>query len=139
MKKFFSNKKSHTIEEGGAHLKISFWHLLNLKSKYLLKNYWSGSIKNKMILIFTMLHFKKMYQEKHQEISLTVYQKSWWYINYSSCDIEHNRQKLVTLGHFLPFYPPKNPKNQNFEKWKNSWRYHYFTNVYQKSQSLMYG
>ena len=30
--------KSHTCEEGGAHLKISFWHLLmNLKNKYLLK------------------------------------------------------------------------------------------------------
>ena len=31
-------KKSHTSEEGGAQLKISFWHLLmNLKIKYLLK------------------------------------------------------------------------------------------------------
>ena len=29
-------KKSHTCEEGGAHLKIYFWHLLiNLKNKYL--------------------------------------------------------------------------------------------------------
>ena len=27
--------------------------------------------------------------------------------------------KLVILGHFLPFYPPKKPQNQNFEKWKN--------------------
>ena len=27
-------KKSHTCEEGGAHLRISFWHLLmNLKNK----------------------------------------------------------------------------------------------------------
>ena len=38
---------------------------------------------------------------------------------YSSWDIEQNMQKLVTLGHFLPFYPPKKPQNQNFEKWKN--------------------
>ena len=38
---------------------------------------------------------------------------------YSSWDIEQNILKLVILGHFLPFYPPKNPKNQNFEKWKN--------------------
>ena len=44
---------------------------------------------------------------------------------YRSQDIEHNILKLVILGHFLPFYPPpppplprKNPKNQNFEKWK---------------------
>ena len=38
---------------------------------------------------------------------------------YSSWDIEQNILKLVILGHFLPFYHPKNPKNQNFEKWKN--------------------
>ena len=38
---------------------------------------------------------------------------------YSSWDIEQNLLKLVILGHFLPFYPLKNAKNQNFEKWKN--------------------
>ena len=37
---------------------------------------------------------------------------------YGSWDIECDRLKLVTLGHFLPFYPPKNQKNQNFEKMK---------------------
>ena len=32
------NKKSHTWEKGGAHLRISFWHLLkNLKNKLFLK------------------------------------------------------------------------------------------------------
>ena len=39
---------------------------------------------------------------------------------------------FVILGHFLPFYPTNNPKNQNFEKMKkkkNTWRYHYFTQV----------
>ena len=41
------------------------------------------------------------------------------YMIYSSWDIEQNILKLVILGHFLPFYPRKNPKNQNFEKWKN--------------------
>ena len=30
---------------------------------------------------------------------------------------------LVILGHFLPFYPPNNPKNQNFEKIKKTPRY----------------
>ena len=31
-------KKSRTCEEGGAHLRISFWHLLmNLKNKLLLE------------------------------------------------------------------------------------------------------
>ena len=35
---------------------------------------------------------------------------------YSSWDMKHNRQDIfVILGHFLPFYPTNNPKNQNFE------------------------
>ena len=37
---------------------------------------------------------------------------------YSSWDIQQNKLELVILGHFLPFYSPKNPKNQNFEKRK---------------------
>ena len=37
---------------------------------------------------------------------------------YSFWEIKQNILKLVILGHFLPFYPPKNPKNQDFEKWK---------------------
>ena len=41
---------------------------------------------------------------------------------------------FIILGHFLPFY---NPKNQNFEKMKkkNTCRYYHFTQVYQKSWS----
>ena len=38
------------------------------------------------------------------------------------------------FGSFLSFYPPNNPQNQNFEKWKNTWRYHLFTLVYHKLQ-----
>ena len=45
-------KKSHTCEEGGAHLRISVWHwLMNLKNKYFLKNCSSWSVKNKLILL----------------------------------------------------------------------------------------
>ena len=69
---------------------------------------------------------------------------------YGSWDMKRNRQVFVILGHFLPFYPTNNPKNQNFEKkkWKKqkqnknkknktkqnktTWRYHLFTKVYQK-------
>ena len=36
-------------------------------------------------------------------------------------DIECNRQNIfVILNHFLPFYSPKNPQNQNFEKLKKA-------------------
>ena len=40
-------------------------------------------------------------------------------------------QQFDILSHFLHFYPLNNPKNQNFGKMKNSWKYH-FTFVYHK-------
>ena len=43
--------------------------------------------------------------------------------------------KMVTLGHFLPFLPPKKPKNQILKNENICWRYHHFTQVYQKLQS----
>ena len=46
---------------------------------------------------------------------------------YSSQDIEQNKLKLIILGHLLPFYPSKNPKNQNFEKWKNFLEISFYT------------
>ena len=48
--------------------------------------------------------------------------------------MERDGLKLVILGHFLPFYSPKNQKNQNFEKMKKVGGDH-FTHVYHKSQS----
>ena len=47
---------------------------------------------------------------------------------------------LVNLFRFLPLYPPNNPKNQNFEKIKNIWRYYYFAHVcHQWQYDMMYG
>ena len=38
---------------------------------------------------------------------------------YGSWDMESDRQNFfLLLDHFLPFYPPNNPENQNFEKMK---------------------
>ena len=51
-----------------------------------------------------MLYFLKN-NEKHLEIS-----------SFYTC-LPKNLE-LVVLGHFLPFYPTKNPKNQSFEKMK---------------------
>ena len=62
-------KKSHTCEKGGAHLKISFWHLLmNLKIKYLLKKLLK--LANKKQNSFNIVAFVIKNKEKHQEISL---------------------------------------------------------------------
>ena len=40
------------------------------------------------------------------------------HIMYGAWDTKHNKFFFVILDHFLPFYPPHNPKNQNFEKMK---------------------
>ena len=43
---------------------------------------------------------------------------------------------FVILDSLLPFCPPINPKNQNFEKnGKTAWRYYHFTEAQHKSQS----
>ena len=50
-------EKSQTCEEHGVHLMILFWHLLmNLTNQYLLKELLNGPLKNKIILLFTMLY-----------------------------------------------------------------------------------
>ena len=38
---------------------------------------------------------------------------------YGSWDTRHDKQFFVILGHFLPFDPPNNMKNQSLKKWKN--------------------
>ena len=95
-------KKSHTCEEGDEHLRTSFWHLLmNLKSKYLLKNSWSGPIKNKIILIFTMLHLKKIKKNTWKYHYFTpVYQKSQWYdLPFLTYRVWHTK-----IGNFRSFF-----------------------------------
>ena len=83
----YIKSKEHVMSIGRTkkspenHLRIFVWHLLmNLKNNYLLKNFWSGSIKNVRILIFTIMYFLKKNKEKHLEIYFTsVYKKSWLY------------------------------------------------------------
>ena len=53
-------------------------------------------------------------------------------------NIRHDRQSFLSFwAIFLPFDPPNNHKNQNFEKMKkkNNWRYYHFTIVYHKWKS----
>ena len=57
-----------------------------------------------------------------------------WFPRYGARGTEF----FVILDPFLPFYPPNNLKNQNFEKMKkkkNTRRYDHFTHVYPKLQS----
>ena len=76
--------------------------------------------------------------EKNEKISSRYYHfkheyhkwKSWCMIP-EIWIVPHNF--FVILGYFLPFYPYNNQKNKNFKKnEKNIWRYHHFTQVYQR-------
>ena len=55
-------------------------------------------------------HFTHVYQKPH---SYEV-----WFLRYRVRQTEF----FVILGHFLPFYLPNNPENQNFEKMKKTYR-----------------
>ena len=68
-------------------------------------------------------HFIKVYTKwQSYDVSFLRYQ-TWW------------TEFFAILDHFLPFYSPNNPKNQNFKKMKKKpWRYYHFTHVYQKQQ-----
>ena len=79
------------------------------------KDCWSGPIKNKITLIFLVLHFLK----KIRKNTCRYHYENLDDMIYSSWYIEQNIMKLVILCHSLLFYPPKIPKNQNFKKWKN--------------------
>ena len=63
---------------------------------------------------------KKWKKASRDVIILHMYTKNHDHMMYGSWDIRHNRQSFIILGHFLPFDPPNNQKNQNFEKIKKT-------------------
>ena len=123
------NKNSHTCKQGGTNLRISFWQLMvNLKSKYLLKKLlkWANKKQNNFNIYNVTFFLKKNFTP--------VYQKSQWhdlqFLKFRAWQTEiSNFRSLFTL---LSAWKPK--KLKFFKKEKNCWRYHHFTNVYQKSQ-----
>ena len=87
------------------------------KANIYLKNCWSEPIKNKIILISTMLHLK-IKKTPGDIIILHLCNKNLDDMVYISWDIERDRMKLVVFGHFLPFYPLKSQKIKVLKKWK---------------------
>ena len=116
-------KRSHTCEEGGAHLRISFWYLLmNLKNKLLERLLKWDSKKQNNFNIYNVASFLLKKKKRKKRTCRYHYQNQNQNLDdiiYSSWDMEHKILKLVVLDHFLSFYSLKNPKNLNFEKWKN--------------------
>ena len=67
-------------------------------------------------------------------IILHVYHK-WksydvWFLRYG---VQQTGFFLI-LDHFLPFYPLTTQKIKILKNWKKAWRYHHFTQVYNKLQ-----
>ena len=89
---------------------------MNLKNNYLLKKLLKWANKKQNNFNIYNAAFKKN-KEKYLGISL-FYTCVPKISIISSTYVECCRLKLVILGHLLPFCPPKNPKNQNFEKMK---------------------
>ena len=111
-------EKSHTFEEGGAHLRLSVWDLLiNLKNNYLLKKLlkWANR-KCKDFSIYNVAFIKKQQKKTIGDIMiLHLCTKHLDDMIYTVL------LKLVIMGRFLPFYsPPKTLKYQNFEKMKRT-------------------
>ena len=87
---------------------------MSLKNKYLLKKLlkWVNKKQNNFNIYNAALKRKTP-----GVILLHLYTKHLDDMIYSSWDIKRDRLKLENLGHFLPFYHPKNQKKSKF--WKN--------------------
>ena len=108
---------------------------MSLKNKYLLKKLlkWVNKKQNNFNIYNAALKKKK--RKTPGVILLHLCTKHLDDMIYSSWDIKRDRLKLENLGHFLPFYHPKNQNNQNFEKMKKMLEKSSFYTWYQKSQS----
>ena len=147
-------QKLHTCKEGGAHLRISFWHLLMnfekpKKNQYFEKmkkiaggiiilqmctkkrySSWDKSEKECFVILG---HFSSFYP--HTYTHTHTHTHTWSnkkHMMYAYSGMECNRQFFVILGHFLFFYPLLTPKIKIWKNVKNTWRYYPFTHVYHK-------
>ena len=82
--------------EHDRHNFLPFYHPLDPENKNFQKN-------GKKMKKWRYYHFTHVY---HKQQSYDV-----WFLRYGAWRTEF----LVILDHFLHFYPPNNPKNQNFE------------------------
>ena len=115
-------EKSQTSEGGGAHLRISVWHLLmNLKNNYLFKKLlkWANK-KCKNFNIYNVVFFEKIKKNTRRYHYFTpVHQKSWCY-DLQFLKYRVWRTEIGNYGSFFALLPPS-LKTQNIrilKKWK---------------------
>ena len=81
---------------------------------------WANKKYKNLNIYNVVIFLKRQRKTPRHFIVLHLCTKNLDYMTYSSRDIERDKLKLVILGHVLPFYLPKNLKNQNFEKMKKA-------------------
>ena len=118
--------------QGGTNLRIVFSiYWWTWKTNIYLKNCWRWPIKNKIILIFTMLHLKKPQKNTWKyHYFISAYQKSQWY----DLQFLRYREWKTEIGNFGSFFSLLSfsliiLKTKILKKWKNAWRYYPFKRV----------
>ena len=92
-------QKSHTCEEGGTHLRISFWHLLmNLKNKQLLKKMlkWANKKQNN----FNIYNVKLKKKKNERKNTCRYHYQNLDNIIYHDLQVLRYRAKHTEIGNF---------------------------------------
>ena len=100
-----TEKKSHTCDEGGAYLRISFWHLLMKFEKTEKSEFWKNEKK--------LLEISSFYTCVPKTTII------WGTVP----EIQSETNFFCHFGPFFALYlplHPNNPENQNFEKIRNA-------------------
>ena len=133
-----NNAKSQNFEKIKKSLKILSFYICVPQMTIMVYGSWYIKHDRQNFLSFWAISRKSKFW-KNEKSSWRCFHLHKCTINdnhmiYGFWDINCNRQIfLVIFGHFLPFYPPKMKISQNWKK--NTWRYHHFTQVFQKSWS----
>ena len=121
---FFLNRK-HTLRYDFTHVYLkSWWYDI----QFLRIRLWQTKIGN-YGSVFALLtptphpaknpKYQNLEKIKNgRDIILHMCTKNHNHMRYGFCD-RVRQTDFVLLGHFLPFYSPNNPENQNFEKMKS--------------------
>ena len=107
-------------------------HLCSTNDNHMMHGSWDMECNKQIFLSFWAIFYllnllinrkiKIMKNEKMPEdiIILHLCTINYDHMMYGSWNTEHNRHFFIILDQFLPFYPPNNPENLNFEKMKKT-------------------
>ena len=138
-------KKSHTCEEGGAHLRIFLWHLLINFEKPEKSEFWKNEKKKKEKKNAGNIIILHMFTKNHNILGHSSYGDGIIY----TCATKNTiiwcmltqiwSATYIIFCHFRPIFALLHhywPKKWKFRKnVKNTWGYYPFTHVYHKSKS----